>query len=31
MKIQTRVEMHRGSRQEGKRFKGRFSILVNDP
>ena len=31
MKIQSRVEMHRGRRQEGKRFKGRFSILIYDP
>ena len=31
MKIQSRVEMHRGRRQEGKRFNGRFSILINDP
>ena len=31
MKTQSRVEMHRGRDQEGKRFNGRFSILINDP
>ena len=31
MKTQSRVEMHRGRDQEGRRFNGRFSILINDP